>query len=148
MFSRHTLLAILLSVGANLAFAADDVLYKWTDADGNTKFGDRPPKGVPFERIKIRKSKSDTATTPITEKVNAPKQEDSEVQNSISKVQQQMAEACKVAKANLKTLNTARKIRISTDDGGSRLLTDEEREAKKKETQEQIDTYCKNEGSK
>jgi hypothetical protein len=142
MFSRHTLLAILISVSANLALAADDVLYKWTDANGNTKFGDRPPKGVPFERIKVRKSKSDTAATPITEKVNTPKQDNSDIESQFSKVQQQMAEACRVAKANLNTLNTARKIRITTDGGESRLLTDEEREAKKKETQAQIDNYC------
>ncbi len=148
MFSRHTLLAILVSVSANLALAADNVLYKWKDAEGNIKYGDRPPKGIPYERIKVRQAKSGSAAAPITEKMDAPKQDNSAVEKELSKAQKQMAEACRIAKANLQTLNNARKIRIAADDGGSRLLSDEEREAKKKETQEQIDNFCNPETKK
>lgn len=148
MFSRHTLLAILVSVSANLALAADNVLYKWKDAEGNTKYGDRPPKGIPYERIKVRASKSGNAAVPITQKLDAPKQDNSDVEKELSKAQQQMVEACRIAKANLQTLNNSRKIRVPAEDGGSRLLSDDEREEKKKETQEQIDNFCNPEEKK
>ncbi|WMS88368.1 DUF4124 domain-containing protein [Pleionea litopenaei] len=122
-------------------FAASGVLYKWKDADGNIKYGDRPPKGVPYERIKVRDSKGN-APTPITEKMEAKEQDNSNVREQLDKAQQQMNQACKIAKANMKTLETATRIKITGEDGEARQMTEEEREKKKAEMQEKIKQFC------
>ncbi|PWK44451.1 DUF4124 domain-containing protein [Pleionea mediterranea] len=138
---RNVLITGFLAMFSLMTLAAEDVLYKWKDAEGNIKFGDRPPKGVPFERIKVRRSKSTGSASAITEKLDAKKQDNSDVEEQLSKAQQQMAEACKIAKANMSTLNNASRIKVAVE-GGTRLMTEEEKEAKKKETQRQIDEYC------
>lgn len=46
---RYLLLPLLL-----LTFAASADIYRWTDADGNTVFGDNPPEGVDAQRIHVR----------------------------------------------------------------------------------------------
>ena len=138
---RNVLITGFLAMFSLMTLAAEDVLYKWKDAEGNIKFGDRPPKGVPFERIKVRRSKSTGSASAITEKLDAKKQDNSDVEEQLSKAQQQMAEACKIAKANMNTLNNASRIKVAVE-GGTRLMTEEEKEAKKKETQRQIDEYC------
>lgn len=139
---RKSLLLIIASLVTTVALAAGDVLYKWKDADGNTKFGDRPPKGVPYERIKVRQSKGGQSSTAITEKMDAQKQDNSDVEKQLSAAKEQLNQACEVAKINMKTLNTSGKIKVAAEDGGTRYLTDVEIEEKKKETQEQIDEFC------
>ena len=139
---RNVLITGFLAMFSLMTLAAEDVLYKWKDAEGNIKFGDRPPKGVPFERIKVRRSKATGSASAITEKLDAKKQDNSDVEEQLSKAQQQMAEACKIAKANMSTLTNASRIKVTTENGDSRLMTEEEKEAKKKDTQRQINEFC------
>ena len=133
-----------------MAVAAGNVLYKWKDKDGNIKFGDRPPKDVPYERIKVRNADSGgSSTSAITEKLKQKEEDDEnkDVKKQLSKMQEEMKAACKAAKANMQTLNNAKLIKIPAEEGGTRLMTDEERAAKKEETQRQIETYCDGESS-
>jgi glutaredoxin len=46
------MLALFGAALAPAALAAD--VYKWTDADGRTHFGDRPPEDATVQEIKIR----------------------------------------------------------------------------------------------
>jgi hypothetical protein len=48
---RLILLPLLLLAAASIA-SAD--IYRWTDAEGNVVFGDRPPEDVEAERIQVR----------------------------------------------------------------------------------------------
>ncbi|WP_144395511.1 DUF4124 domain-containing protein [Pleionea sediminis] len=133
---RQTIIAAVLAITTSLVFAGSNVLYKWKDAEGNTKYGDRPPKGVPFERIKVRGSNSSAA---ITEKIEAEENPQTDAQKEVAKMQAQITQACKIAKTNMETLNSGSRIK---KDGEDRMLTEEEIEQKKVETQKQIDNYC------
>ncbi len=140
---KNTVVALMFALlMASPLVAEQEILYKWVDADGITQLSDRPPKGVKYERIKVRKSSSGETTSSTGQSVKTDSEENAEVKQQISKAQAQMAEACKVAKANLHTLNTASRISVGADDGGKRLMTEEERAAKKKETQASIDNFC------
>jgi len=145
MVVKRFIIILSLILTATIGFAAGDVLYKWKDAEGNTKYGDRPPKGIPFERIKVRSSGNNNSTAAITQKLGESKQDNSDVQSQLDKAKEQMNQMCKIAKANLSTLNTASRISVVADDGGKRLMTDEERAAKKAETQQKVKEFCADE---
>ncbi|NVJ51483.1 MAG: DUF4124 domain-containing protein [Gammaproteobacteria bacterium] len=137
---KSRILVGIACIGLSFAVQAG-VLYKWKDAEGNIKYGDRPPKGVPYERIKVRDSKGN-APAPITEKMKAEEQDNKNVREQLNKAQEQMNQACKIAQANLKTLATATRIKVTGDDGEPRMMTEEERSAKKLEMEDKVKQYC------
>ncbi|HTS22371.1 MAG TPA: DUF4124 domain-containing protein [Casimicrobiaceae bacterium] len=49
--NRRTALAVVLCAFAFAAFPAAAAMYKWTDENGRTVYGDTPPAGVKAERI-------------------------------------------------------------------------------------------------
>ena len=138
----YRLLALILCFVSMLALAADGVLYKWKDAEGNIRYGDRPPKGVPYERIRVRGADSGDASAPITEKMEAKKEDNKDIKDQLEQAKKQMAEACRIAKANLKTLDTATRIKTVGEDGKERLMSDAERAEKKKDMEEKRKRYC------
>ena len=45
-----TKIAIILALTTTTVSAA---MFKWTDADGSTQYGQNPPAGVPAERVHV-----------------------------------------------------------------------------------------------
>jgi hypothetical protein len=127
-------------------------IQKWTDENGQVHYGDSPPVKVKPEVVRISRPPSnpgkslprfsaETKDQPNEQQTQtSPEQEKAPVP-AVSK--NQAAEFCDLARKDLATINRSRRIRVKTPDGGVRLLTAEEIDARRKQSQTEIDKYCK-----
>ena len=136
----------LISLSFTLAFlisavnvSAESYTYKWKSADGEVHYTERPPAvGIPFTKIRVKDDGRKGQTQ--------SKLETSSSENAASKKDDAYKgwreDNCKIANQNLDVLENSG--RISTDDGqgGTRLMTDEERKAKVEKMKAKKDKYC------
>ena len=141
---RLTILAGGLLLALSSSIMAGQV-YKWVDAKGVTHFGAQPPQGMAAETL-------NTAIAPPKPAVaegNAPEHSGESEQRDIDrKVKQQVAEQeaerqryCTTLRTNLAQLQNNPRVRIE-EDGGTRRLNEEERQARIGETQQKIADSC------
>jgi hypothetical protein len=152
---RHLLigsaaLAITVSTGA----FADDI-YKWTDADGNIYYEDRP-SGEPTEE-RLQFSYNRTNSTAVDKRVqtqrdtNATRREaraEAEAEKRTAAENRDMAEEnlakCQTYRAKLKTMLESRRV-YREDAAGERSYLDEaERAAARSNAEELIKETCGN----
>jgi hypothetical protein len=135
-------MALLLAMAPAMANAA--AVYKWTDADGVTHFGDRQPTGTQAEQISVRSGQSSVVnTTPSAQQqVNELEQrqqaasEESRAADAAATRQAQRKTNCDAAQQNLEIISNNARIRIS-EDGEQRFLTPDE-VSQQKQTYEDI----------
>ncbi|MBA1240699.1 DUF4124 domain-containing protein [Pseudomonas kunmingensis] len=135
---------LLLALCGNVMAAQ---VYKWVDAQGVTHFGAQPPQGQQVETVNTVTAPAKPAAKPDT---SAPDETGSEAdQNSIDrKVKQQVAaqEAerkryCESMRTNLAQLQNNPRVRVE-DNGETRRVTEEERQARIAETGDKIAEHC------
>jgi len=135
---------LLLALCGNVMAAQ---VYKWVDAQGVTHFGAQPPQGQQVETVNTVTAPAKPAAKPDT---SAPDETGSEAdQNSIDrKVKQRVAaqEAerkryCESMRTNLAQLQNNPRVRVE-DNGETRRVTEEERQARIAETRDKIAEHC------
>lgn len=130
MNNKTLILTLLLAVTPSLAMSAS--VYKWTDEQGVTHFGDRQPPGTHAETLNVRSgtSSGNGRSTPQKRLSELQEQE----QKNAEKKQETMAETanrkqrdanCENARSNLKVIESNARIRIE-DNGEMRYLSPEE----------------------
>jgi hypothetical protein len=129
---------------------ADDVIYKWTDDGGSVHYTQIPPKEREYERMKgSAPPSSDPEETlqNLQEQVaKLEKQRESTEEEDLDK-QREILNAkirkdnCKIARNNLQNLEMAGGRRYMID-GEVIRLTEEERQKRLTEANEQIAEYC------
>lgn len=123
-------------------------IQKWTDENGQIHYGDSPPAKIKSESVRVSRPPSnpgkalprftgskdeDSTTASNTPQKNEPPEPSAE----------EASELCAKAEKDLATLNGSARIRLQTSDGTSRLLTQEERDQRKVQTEEDIKRFCK-----
>lgn len=122
----------------SLASAAPEKVYKWTDAKGQTHYGQRPPAGTQTETIKPQTGHSDPVNYAAT-----PNEKDKEAKKTDAKdAPPKDKERCENARKNSETLKTYARIRIKGDDGEYRYLTPDEQKQKLDEATKAIEESC------
>lgn len=129
---------------------ADDVIYKWTDDGDSVHYTQIPPKDREFELIKRTGSPSsdpEEALHHLQEQVaKLEKQRETAGEEDLDK-QREILNAkirkdnCRIARNNLQNLEMAGGRRYMID-GEVTRLTEEERQKRLAETNEQIAEYC------
>jgi hypothetical protein len=139
-------LAALLTATPVMALAAS--VYKWTDEDGVTHFGDRQPTGQQAESVNIRtgKSSGDNRMSPqerVEELESREAEENQQRQESaVEQARRKQREAnCETARTNLTVIQQNSRIRIE-EEGEQRYLTPEEIEEKKQQFEEIAEKNC------
>ncbi len=143
------MLSILLSLTAFTAHASS--VYKWTDENGVTHFGDRQPAGKKSETVDVRSGTIESPgaadrSTPqervdALDKAAAEQTEKKEMTRQEEALVKQRQKNCEVAQDNLKTINTHARIKV-TEEGKQRYLTPEEIENKKEEFRKIVQRDC------
>lgn len=143
------LLSILLTATAFSAQAGS--VYKWTDENGVTHFGDRQPTGQQTETVNVRSGTSesgnaDERATPqerveAMDKAAAEQAEKEDMTRQDEAVAKQRQKNCEIAQDNLKTISTHARIKV-TENGEQRYLTPEEIQQKKEEFQKIVNEDC------
>lgn len=130
----------MLPVGATAA----EKLYKWTDSEGNVQYTQTPPTDAEAEEMAIEVSppqgageteESGTSTAP-DEAGGIP-----EGAGQDPELVEQRKRNCETARNNLRIFKEA--PRLMQPDGSSIVISDEMREAKIREAEEQIERFCK-----
>jgi len=134
--SALAITALLAALTGNV-FAENSYTYKWKSSDGEIHYTDRPPaSGIPFEKIRIQTRKGQPAEAKTT---SAAKKADSPEDDTYSGWRK---ENCKRATQNLDILENASRIAQDDGQGGTRLMSEEEKQAKIEKMQKQKEKYC------
>jgi hypothetical protein len=136
-------LAILVTAGV---CAHAETYYRWHDERGNPVHSDRPPPaGTPYEVIStgsklVRQVEPDEGAVPATTEPTVGN-EFEQVDTGKTGVQKN-PEQCKIAQENLQTLSTKVRIQIRDEQGDLRYLSEEEKEAQRKQAIDAIAVHC------
>lgn len=133
-------LSLMLLFIASQTSAAPEKVYKWTDAKGQTHYGQRPPAGTQTEVIKPQTGHSEPVNY---EKAPATNDKDDAAKKAAAKDNPlKDKERCEIARKNLDTLKTYARIKIKGDDGEYRYLTPDEQKQKLDEANKAIEESC------
>ena len=141
-------LSLLLAVVPGVSMGAS--VYKWTDEDGVTHFGDRQPSGTQSEKVNVRSgsaSPSSTNRPSPTERVEALEEQEQEAaeqrrEAAAEEARQKQREAnCAAAQENLQVMANNARIRIE-ENGELRYLTPEEISEKREQFETIVAENC------
>jgi hypothetical protein len=128
-------------------------IYKWTDADGNVHYEDRPSGAPTEERIDIiyRRTDNSAVRKRVAARVDAQaaREEERSVAAAAEKEAAEKAaaeaerqKACERSRARLESYLQARRL-YRTDAAGERVyLDDSQREEARRKAEEQIAEFC------
>lgn len=130
--NRKTLmLTLLIAVAPGMTMSAS--VYKWTDANGITHFGDRQPVGANSETVNVRSGTSSGAASRTTPQIRLGELQEQQQKEADRKKataveaarRKQRAANCESARSNLKVIDSNARIRIE-ENGEMRYLAPEE----------------------
>jgi len=148
MNRKILLLTVLMAAAPGLATSAS--VYKWTDENGVTHFGDRQPTGQNAEQVNVRSGTSQGAggqrrsaqeqLGELQEQQAAEQQQREE--SAVEEARRKQREAnCATARSNLEVINSNARIRVE-ENGETRYLSPEEIEQQRQKFQEIADENC------
>lgn len=133
---------------------AEAAIYKWVDENGQTVYSETPPpKGTATTRLKEPPPPPVDPNAAMESLRNQAKafEQRQEEQNKTENDTRQSAERekqiqknCEQLRKNLEVLTTNNQVREQTGDEQHRVLAEEERQARIKETRELIQKECSN----
>ncbi|MDJ0927238.1 MAG: DUF4124 domain-containing protein [Gammaproteobacteria bacterium] len=143
-------LQLLLGV----AFAQNDVVYKWVDEDGIPQYTDRPPMDVDAQPTGIKSRR----TNPAAVQARVDAQSDSnaarsqrrqeEAEDAAAAEDERMAnlkqreENCKQARQQAETYETSRRLYRPLPNGEREYLTDEELDKARADARASVREWC------
>jgi hypothetical protein len=143
---------LLVSIGIGGTVGAAEI-YKWTDAEGNVQYGDRPSGAAFEERLQIASNRTDSGRPPAP--VTAPEADAEPVEQAaedkkakgptraeLRAAAQEKAEKCNSYRERLNNFVRARHL-YREDESGERVYLDEEAtRAAREKVQSQVEEYC------
>ena len=131
------------------AYAADQQVYKWTDASGVTHFSDAPPpkdaKGVQLMRVSSsdRPRAADSQSNSETGGAEPGSSANGASESGTANSGNANAKACATARNNLEILNSKMPVSVTGPDGKAVPLDDKARQAQIAVANANIELYCK-----
>jgi hypothetical protein len=147
------ILALTVIIMALPGFAMGQSVYKWTDENGVTHFGDRQPTGKQSESVSIRTGKPSGTSSSVNSPQQKVQQMDEQEAESAQREkvsaaeearQKQRAANCKTAQNNLSLLRSGSRIKVE-ENGEERYLTPEEISEKQEQFEEIAEVSCDDE---
>jgi len=156
-FSKYKgyLLSVLLITAIFSPLAVTAGIYKWTDENGNVHYGGQRPADATSERMKIKtgetpysdetaaKDKKDKAKLKPGEKKEEKKAETAKPPEPPKISKKEKKRRCSEARQNLATIENRGRVRVKTEDGGSRHLTPKERDKRVATERKEVSKNCK-----
>ena len=135
-----------------ISHESQTMMYKWVDADGNTHYTQTPPPdGIAKEDLNLPASAKldNTEAVKAFEDQHNKKQESAETRQKDEKEQNRSAEHtalkkenCRKAKAKLENVQNTVRIRAVDEYGNIVRASEEERQRRITEAQENIKKWC------
>lgn len=138
----------VLASGLALALCGNAMaaqVYKWVDAQGVTHFGAQPPQGQQVETVNtvVAPGKSVAAPAPSSQEKSEPDQQsiDRKVKQQVAEQEAERKRYCETMRTNLAQLQNNPRLRVE-ENGETRRITEEERQARITETRDKIAENC------
>ncbi|WP_372864615.1 DUF4124 domain-containing protein [Spongiibacter sp.] len=136
----------LLTASADL-LAAKAGYYRWTDAEGEVHFSQKPPVGKPYEFIETQtgiRSKADDSPAVVTSDTaedNRASELDADAKMEV--LPPKDPELCKKARGNMQSLKiSGARIKVTDKNGQTRYLSPDEIATQKLRAQDAIKIHC------
>lgn len=150
MTMKHKALVLILIFAPALVSAAQ--VYKWTDGNGVTHFGDRQPTGTKAEQIRVKSGTPQLTRQPATaqeqlDELDKRQQDEAgraAAENEEVEGHAQRDANCQAARQNLGIISKNGRIRM-TENGEQRFLTAEEIAQQKLRLEEIVEQSCSEE---
>ncbi len=150
---RKNVIAFLIMVvvsASGIAFAND--IYKWTDADGNVHYGDRPTGDATEERLAISSGptnpskvqarvQSRYATSAAFEEAAASEPQ-GPTKDELRALAAEKKQKCDTYKARLQKFVQSRRLYKEDKDGERVYLDEEQTQAARERVENQVQEYC------
>lgn len=143
--------AIALTLLLTTAGLAQAAMYKWVDEDGNVHYGQRPPAGRPYERMRpaprpsTPPEQADTRLEQLRRQIEEAGRAREEADRKAAAQQAEAArrrQNCAIARRNLANLEMGGRKKLVGPDGVAYFPTPEEIEAKKAAARKAIEENC------
>lgn len=147
------LLLVLGGCGAAATAWAEQLIYKWTDAQGQIQYTELPPaSGIHYETVRRSggSGPETSGTDDLSKKQNELAQKLAEEEAKQQQQQQEQAQKqdevrtknCEAAKKNVEVLQGDRPV-VKTDEKGNKVALDpQQREAELQKAKKDQDYYC------
>ena len=136
---------IYLMLLASTSLSAGTI-HKWTDADGNVFYGDRPPVSAETENVRVQSAPSNPgAALPRLSAPNSSAEAggDTPATDSNGDLPGDQAKiACENAQQDLEVIGKSSRVKLKQADGNTRYLTTEEIEARRVQAEDDIKRFC------
>lgn len=136
---------IYLMLLASTSLSAGSI-HKWTDADGNVFYGDRPPVSTETENVWVQSAPSNPgAALPRLSSSGSSEAAggDTPATDSNGNLPADQAKiACENAQQDLEVIGNSSRIKLKLADGNTRYLTTEEIDARKIQAEDDIKRFC------
>jgi len=146
-----TLATVFLLCLSPLSFAGK--IYKWTDSEGNTHYGERPPGQRAATQIKVPKSPARSssprpvnqqdATNKLLDAFARERKDKKDAAARATKEKERRDENCSRAKRHVVSLKLGGRQYEITDQGERRFLSDADIQTRLAEAQKIADKWCK-----
>ncbi|MBK3760471.1 DUF4124 domain-containing protein [Stutzerimonas frequens] len=136
----------VLASGLALALCGNAMaaqVYKWVDAQGVTHFGAQPPQGQQVETVNTVVAPGKSVTAPAPQEKSEPDQQsiDRKVKQQVAEQEAERKRYCETMRTNLAQLQNNPRVRVE-ENGETRRITEEERQARITETRDKIAENC------
>ncbi|WP_323751931.1 DUF4124 domain-containing protein [Marinobacter sp.] len=147
---NRKILVFSILMAATPGLSADSSVYKWTDENGVTQFGDRQPTGKKAEKINVRSGTSRSANSDRATPQERLSEIDGQQQATAERKQETAVEEanrkqreanCETAKTNLKVISSNARIRVE-ENGELRYLSPEEIDAQREQFEAFAEENC------
>ena len=148
---RKGAMTLIVSIGI-CGFANASEIYKWTDDDGNVHYTDTPVgESSQLVNIQSRPTNSkqvaqQTASVQTQQQTSAERKEaraDAETERlQVAAKSQDRAEKCEMYKQRLTRFVQSRRLYKEDENGERVYLDDEETQAAREKTQQQVQEFC------
>lgn len=136
-----SLVALMLCTVPLLVHADSNDIYKWIDGHGITHYSQLPPTGYPFTLIK---SPANNSTGIPSSGTQSPPAASSTPQPQPVKRAEipDIKQRCEIARKDILTLQSARRIRVVKPDGQVEWLNENQRASNLKNAQNFVSHFC------
>ena len=141
-YSIYPMLVLMLAVFTSLNSTSLNAgaIHKWVDEKGNVHYSDAPPAKAKSENIRVQSAPSDPGKA--LPRLNSPDSSSQAAGNEQNVSEEQAADICASAQADLDIISTSDRIQLQTADGSVHYLSDEEVVERQASSQAQVDRFC------
>ena len=141
-YSIYPMLVLILTIFTSLNSTSLNAgeIHKWVDDKGSTNYSDAPPAKTKSQNVRVQSAPSDPGKA--LPRLNSPDSSDEATQSEQKVSEEQSANICASAKADLDIINTSNRIQLLTADGSVRYLSEDEVAERKASSQAEVDRFC------